>query len=215
MWPKNGVFGQPTVALRSSVLVLVLGILAFAPVLVFAAGQPKIDMCHFDDEGAYHIITIADPAFDAHVAHGDYAVESEVPFNDIDDDCDPSTLDDACPALGLESAITRQIVSVTEPVTLTIEIVTITAQPYEPEVTSLEFPEGFDEVSLNTTSCSIDGANFRCRHEAVLQATTACEGDGDYTMTVEFNCADGISCPVCGTTADIDFSLDTEFFCAP
>ena len=38
---------------------------------VFAEGQPKTGVCHLDEYGNYQLINIADPAVQAHLAHGD------------------------------------------------------------------------------------------------------------------------------------------------
>jgi hypothetical protein len=55
-----------------------------APMLLHAAGQTKVDICHVDDTGTYHLITIADPAYDAHIAHGDIDVITFYEDNDGD-----------------------------------------------------------------------------------------------------------------------------------
>lgn len=48
------------------------------------AGQEKVAVCHLDEEGNYIPINIADPALDAHLAHGDGVVGE-----DLDENCDP------------------------------------------------------------------------------------------------------------------------------
>jgi hypothetical protein len=52
----------------------------------------RIDVCHYDGTGGSQIITIADPAYDAHEAHGDHRVAAET-CDAIDNDCD-GTVDD-------------------------------------------------------------------------------------------------------------------------
>lgn len=52
--------------------------------LVNAAGQEKVSMCHREGNGDFHIISIADPAYDTHIAHGDKDVLTL--FDDLDDD---------------------------------------------------------------------------------------------------------------------------------
>jgi len=36
-----------------------------------AAKAPKVDVCHLDDEGGYHLINVSGNALSAHIAHGD------------------------------------------------------------------------------------------------------------------------------------------------
>ncbi len=48
------------------------------------AGQEKVSICHMEGNGDFHIISIADPAYDTHIAHGDY--DALTLFADLDDD---------------------------------------------------------------------------------------------------------------------------------
>lgn len=67
--------------------------LGFVVVLLFAlliplsvsAGQEKTDVCHLNDNGNYILITIADPAVDNHIAHGDKIAGT----NGLDENCVP------------------------------------------------------------------------------------------------------------------------------
>jgi hypothetical protein len=52
---------------------LVLGFMSAGTVF---AGQSKVTICHITGQGTYEIITIADPAYPSHIAHGDKAVET-------------------------------------------------------------------------------------------------------------------------------------------
>lgn len=61
----------------------VVGIVFGAPGTT-VAGQERVDVCHIDGTGTYSIITIADPAYDSHIAHGDIAVQTF--FVDADGD---------------------------------------------------------------------------------------------------------------------------------
>src|SRR5215510_11628626 len=36
-----------------------------------SAASPKVDVCHREGDGSFHLVTIADPAVEAHRAHGD------------------------------------------------------------------------------------------------------------------------------------------------
>ena len=46
--------------------------LAPADALLAKGNAPaRVDICHLDDEGEYQLITVAQPAVDAHRAHGD------------------------------------------------------------------------------------------------------------------------------------------------
>lgn len=91
--------------------------------LDFRAPKDKVDICHYsEDEDTWHVINVSLNALDAHLAHGD-AVDmdgdgffhldnecgatdcddsnaevnpnaTEVPYDGVDNDCDPSTPDD-------------------------------------------------------------------------------------------------------------------------
>lgn len=52
---------------------------------VFAKGQPKVGVCHLDDEGKYNLINIAEPAVESHFAHGD----SFPSTSGLDENCEP------------------------------------------------------------------------------------------------------------------------------
>src|SRR5262249_41026833 len=111
------------------------------------------------------------------------------------------------------AAITQQIVSVTEPTQLTIELVTLTPEPYELTAASLSFPPGFVQRSLQTTSCSDSTGVYRCGHQAVIEATTACTGTGNYVLSLRYVAMPGSGCAPTGQTQQIPFSLTTENFC--
>jgi hypothetical protein len=59
-------------------LSLTLGLVASLLIMgiVFAAPAGKVDVCHLDGNGTYHLINISENAFDVHVAHGDAAPSS-------------------------------------------------------------------------------------------------------------------------------------------
>ena len=59
-----------TKKLLSILSVLVL-LLAALPVLSVGAGGEKVDVCHNEGNGTFHLINISDNAFPAHVEHGD------------------------------------------------------------------------------------------------------------------------------------------------
>lgn len=110
------------------------------------------------------------------------------------------------------AAITKQIVSVEEPITLTVELVTISKKPFSYQAQSLTFPAGFVQNSLGTTSCTDTGTgSWRCRHEAQLLAVGAMSGTGAYSMTLAAKADAGSGCTG-GATQRIDFSLQTEWF---
>ena len=60
---------------------LLFGFVTVGPVF---AGQNKVDICHRNGQGAFQLITIAAPAYAAHIAHGDKAPEDF--FRDADED---------------------------------------------------------------------------------------------------------------------------------
>lgn len=143
------------------------------------------------------------------------------------DDGDACTVDDVeCgggPCTGTPiapnrfAAITQQLVSVDsfDVTRLTIELLTLTRQPFLLNVSGLSHPVGFTIESLNTTSCTPEaGPNYRCRHTAVLVATSACEGDGNYEMHLQYSCSpDVVGCSLCGAMDTVPFILNTENFC--
>jgi hypothetical protein len=57
------------------------------------SSKTKVDVCHYDAEtDAYQLITIADPAVDAHIKHGDAQPGDAVPTMEgfeFDDTCTP------------------------------------------------------------------------------------------------------------------------------
>jgi hypothetical protein len=67
-----------TKKLLSILSVLVL-LLAAMPVLSVGAGGIKVDVCHYEGNGTYHMINISENAFDTHVAHGDGSPGDPVP----------------------------------------------------------------------------------------------------------------------------------------
>lgn len=75
---------------RTSLLALV-GAFLLIPSALAMAGQTKTDMCHANSNG-YQLISIAEPAVDAHIAHGDAAPGEPVPGMDgyeFDATCEP------------------------------------------------------------------------------------------------------------------------------
>lgn len=55
------------------------------------AGQDKTPVCHLDDDGNFILISIADPALDAHLEHGDLIVGV-----DVDENCEPLVAQIGC-----------------------------------------------------------------------------------------------------------------------
>jgi len=43
------------------------------------AAQEKFDVCHMEGNGSYHLITIAEPGYETHYAHGDGLIGDPVP----------------------------------------------------------------------------------------------------------------------------------------
>jgi hypothetical protein len=61
-----------------SLLGVLLVVAVFSPVTEVTAGVDRVNVCHVTDvpeQGDGHVITIADPAFDAHAAHGDAGLD--------------------------------------------------------------------------------------------------------------------------------------------
>ncbi len=63
--------------LLTTVLAVVTVGLLMAPAV--GAGQEKVEVCHLEGTGEFHLIAVADPSFDAHVAHGDGTPGGDVP----------------------------------------------------------------------------------------------------------------------------------------
>lgn len=70
--------------MRKIVLVLLVVSLLLPAAVALAQGQDKVAVCHLDDEGNFVPISIADPALDSHLAHGDAEVGV-----DLDENCEP------------------------------------------------------------------------------------------------------------------------------
>jgi len=84
------------------VLVLIASLVL--PTTVFA-GQEKVSVCHIDStydfgggsQAVGHVISIADPAYDSHVAHGDPAIYIEATLPDGSSACVPDNDGDGLP----------------------------------------------------------------------------------------------------------------------
>ncbi len=61
------------------VLVILAMLVAFLPVGSVFAGTTKVAVCHLDELGVYHLISISESAFPAHVDHGDASPGELVP----------------------------------------------------------------------------------------------------------------------------------------
>jgi hypothetical protein len=93
---------KPVVGTLALTGLMNLGLLSPGTVL---AGQEKIDVCHSEGNGTYHLITIAEPAYETHVAHGDAEIDESVPGNPgyiFAEDC---TLMLACPCNNAEVSV--------------------------------------------------------------------------------------------------------------
>lgn len=65
--------------LRIAVSILMFAVVAFAGPSAGSAlaGQEKVDMCHLTGNGEFNLISIAEPAVEAHLAHGDHLPDSD------------------------------------------------------------------------------------------------------------------------------------------
>ena len=66
------------------------------------AKNVKVDICHQEGNGGYHVINVSEKAVPAHLAHGDWLVEEEV-YDGIDNDCDGEVDEDLCPCYSRET----------------------------------------------------------------------------------------------------------------
>lgn len=136
------------------------------------------------------------------------------PAEETSDEPEISTTSEAlttCSPTISAAAVTRQIVSVGEPVTLTVELITISPKPYRMQSSSMTFPAGFTQQSLATTVCADMGSSWKCRHEGHLLATGATSGTGAYSITFA-SLADANSGCSNGAAQRVNFSLTTESF---
>ncbi len=67
------------------VLVLVFVLLVGTIGVVFAGPPARIPICHIDEDGVYHLISIPQPAVDARLAKGDVKPGE----NGLDENCEP------------------------------------------------------------------------------------------------------------------------------
>jgi hypothetical protein len=75
-----------------SMIAILLLLLAALPVLSVGAGPaPKVDICHREGNGEFHLINVSENAYDAHMAHGDGVPGGEVPGTNGE-----YVFDDAC-----------------------------------------------------------------------------------------------------------------------
>jgi hypothetical protein len=71
--------------------------------------QIRVDVCHLNGTGEYNKITVADAAFETHLAHGDGEIGGDVPGLDgyiFDENCEPELIEvvvDVCPCFSQES----------------------------------------------------------------------------------------------------------------
>ena len=117
------------------------------------------------------------------------------------------------------AAITQEIlfIDAQDRVHLQLQIVTLTASPFEPSATSLDHPAGWELESLGTSQCVLETSprqQYRCRHDALLLATSTCSGSGDYRMALTYSCSpDSSLCTLCSEPETVAFQLNTSNFC--
>ncbi len=67
---------------------------AALPPATALAGQEKLDVCHLEGDGTFHLIEVAEPAyFNAHMVHGDAPPREPVPGMSgyvFDETCQPT-----------------------------------------------------------------------------------------------------------------------------
>jgi len=60
-------------------LIILVLLIAAMPVMSAGAGADKVDVCHLEGNGSYHLINISDNAYPAHIDHGDVSPGNPVP----------------------------------------------------------------------------------------------------------------------------------------
>ena len=75
---------------------LTIGTIVLALLTLFVANvtaqRERLALCHIDEDGVYHRVEVAEPAYDNHIAHGDAAIGDPVPNMDgftFDENCQP------------------------------------------------------------------------------------------------------------------------------
>jgi len=75
IYRREGRRSRQSIFVRWRVLIVWALVFGWASAGTVFAGQSQVDICHINGQGEYQLITIADPAFATHIAHGDKAVE--------------------------------------------------------------------------------------------------------------------------------------------
>jgi hypothetical protein len=87
---------QEEIRMRRISLLALVGAFLLIPASLAIAGQAKTELCHANSNG-YQLISIAEPAVDAHIAHGDASPGEPVPGMDgyeFDATCEPVPVND-------------------------------------------------------------------------------------------------------------------------
>jgi len=75
------------IKMRAITTLMMALVLLISAMPALAGGPDKVEVCHLNDDGGLHVISIADPALDAHIAHGDQQIGI-----DVDENCQPLTV---------------------------------------------------------------------------------------------------------------------------
>jgi len=93
---RDGRRSRPSASVIRRGLLTCTLVLGFASAGTIFAGQSKVDICHINGQGQFQLITIADPAYATHIAHGDKAVETYYIDADGDGSGSPSMTVQGC-----------------------------------------------------------------------------------------------------------------------
>jgi hypothetical protein len=115
----------------------------------------------------------------------------------------------------LAAAITKQITSIdgNDVPHLELELVTLTASPFQLSATDITNPAGMELESLSTNCTQDPNGDYRCRHSAFYVSTGACQWDGGYDMDLSYACSPTNTCSLCAGSETVGMTLDSENFC--
>ncbi|HYD47160.1 MAG TPA: hypothetical protein VEB21_02365 [Terriglobales bacterium] len=96
------------------------------------------------------------------------------------------------------------------------QVVTVTNKPFQLTLVDATSPPGFvrESIASNCISDPIDTEQYRCTHDLLWRATSACQGDGTYQLSMQISCSPGVSgCGLCSGTQVIQIGSDTSNWC--
>lgn len=146
-------------------------------------GQPKVQICHQEGNGSYHILTIAGPAVPAHEAHGDWRVSAEV-CDGVDNECN-GVVDDGGSTLCDNALFCDGAETCTG---------AAGCQAGTPPDCSDEIPCTFDSCNEASDSCDHVPDDSLCDNGLFCDGRETCSATLGCQPGTPPNCNDGVSC---------------------